>query len=374
VTSPRNQGSNQGRNQRPDDEYVLLPNDSGRGRRNLRKVAADLLGVGLVLALVLVWATSKISPSGGQGAAIDRLTIAKGASTSQIATTLADQGVISGTSVFGYYIRLKGAGGWKAGEYIGFRKNSSYDQAIEVLDKGPVPVKANVVRVTEGKRLGDALAQISQQMPGVTVSQLQAALSSGKVTSGYLPPGSKNFEGLLFPDTYEFAEGTPPEKVLQAMATKMEDVLDELGYRKSESSIGRSSYETITIASLIEKEAGAPPEEKGKISRVIENRLDAGEPLGIDASVLYGLGRGSGGLTKKDLAVETPYNSRKVKGLPPTPICLPGRTALAAAIDPADGPWKYYVLTQKNPPAHFFTDDYDEFVNAKNEARAKGVF
>lgn len=63
-----------------------------------------------------------------------------------------------------------------------------------------------------------------------------------------------------------------------------------------------------------------------------------------------------------------------MKGLPPTPICLPGRAALAAAIDPADGPWRYYVLTQKSPPAHFFTDDYDEFVNAKNEARAKGVF
>ena len=370
MTSPRNQGPRD----RSSDEYVLLPNDSGRGRRNLRKLAAVVLGLGVVLALVLVWATSKISPSGGQGAAIDRLTIAKGSSTSQIATTLADQGVISGPTVFGYYTRLKGAGGWKAGDYIGFRKNSSYDQAIEVLDKGPVPVKANVVRVTEGKRLVDALAQISQQMPGVTVTQLQAALSSGKVTSSYLPPGSKNFEGLLFPDTYEFAEGTPAEKILQTMATKMEDVLDELGYQKSESSIGRSPYETITIASLIEKEAGAPPEEKGKISRVIENRLDAGEPLGIDAAVLYGLGRGSGGLSKKDLAADTPYNTRKVKGLPPTPICLPGRSALAAAIDPADGPWKYYVLTQKNPPAHFFTDDYDEFVNKKNEAQAKGVF
>lgn len=375
MTSRPNQGSGpQGPRDRSSDEYVLLPNDSGRGRRNLRKFAAVLLGLGVVLALVLVWATSKITPSGGQGEAVERLTITKGSSTSQIATTLADEGVISGPSVFGYYVRLKGAGGWKAGDYIGFRKNSSYDQAIEVLDKGPVPVRANVVRVTEGKRLVDALSQISQQMPGVTVTQLQAALSSGKVTSSYLPAGSKNFEGLLFPDTYEFTEGTPAETILQTMATKMEDVLDELGYQKSESSIGRSPYETITIASLIEKEAGAPPEEKGKISRVIENRLDAGEPLGIDASVLYGLGRANGGLSKKDLAAETPYNSRKVKGLPPTPICLPGRAALAAAIDPADGPWKYYVLTQKSPPAHFFTDDYDEFVNAKNEARAKGVF
>ena len=357
-----------------DPEYVVLPQDSGRGRRGIRAVVVALLGAGLLVALLLVWATSKISPSGGQGEAVDRVTVPKGASTSQIASTLADEGVISGPSVFGYYARLKGAGGWKAGDYVGFRKNSSYDQAIEVLDKGPVPVQANVVRVTEGKRLVDALAQIAAQMPGVTVTQLQSALSSGKVTSSYLPPGSTNFEGLLFPDTYEFAQGTPAEKILQAMATKMEDVLDELGYQKSETSVGRSAYETVTIASLIEKEAGAPPEEKGKISRVIENRLDDGEPLGIDAAVLYGLGRGAGGLSKKDLAAETPYNTRKVKGLPPTPICLPGRAALAAAIDPADGPWKFYVLTQKSPPAHFFTDDYDEFLRAKDEARAKGVF
>jgi len=253
VNTGPNQGSgNQGSRDRSSDEYVLLPNDSGRGRRNLRKFSAVLLGLGLVLALVLVWATSKITPSGGQGEAVERLTIAKGSSTSQIASTLADEGVISGPSVFGYYVRLKGGGGWKAGDYIGFKKNSSYDQAIEVLDKGPVPVRANVVRVTEGKRLVDALAQISQQMPGVSVTQLQAALSSGKVTSSYLPAGSKNFEGLLFPDTYEFAEGTTAEKILQAMATKMEDVLDELGYQKSESSIGRSAYETLTIASLIE--------------------------------------------------------------------------------------------------------------------------
>ena len=60
--------------------------------------------------------------------------------------------------------------------------------------------------------------------------------------------------------------------------------------------------------------------------------------------------------------------------LSPTPICLPGRAALAAAIDPADGPWKFYVLTQKSPPAHFFTDDYDEFLRAKNKAQAEGVF
>jgi len=357
-----------------EDDYVLLPVDRSGKRRGLRVVLVGVLLVGLLGAIGLVAATSKISPSGGQGAAVDSLTIPKGSSAPQIAKLLADQEIISGPTVFGYYSRLKGAGGWKAGEYIGFRKNSSYDQAIAVLDKGPVPAKATVVRVGEGKRLVDALTQISEQVPGVTVAQLLAALNGGKVTSSFLPEGSTNFEGLLFPDTYEFAVGTPPEKILQTMATKMEDVLDELGFSKAESQIGRSPYEALTVASLVEKEAGAPPEEKGKISRVVENRLDDGEPLGIDASVLYGLGRGSGGLTKKDLAVETPFNTRKVVGLPPTPISLVGRAALEAAINPTPGTWKYYVLVSKDPPSHFFTSSYQEFLRAKNKAQADGVF
>ena len=110
------------------------------------------------------------------------------------------------------------------------------------------------------------------------------------------------------------------------------------------------------------------------ISRAISNRLDAGETLGIDASVLYGLGRASGGLTQSDLDTDTPYNTRMRAGLPPTPIALPGRASLAAAISPAEGEWRYYVLVSNDPPTHFFTDDYDEFLEAKAEAQERGVF
>ncbi|MFM7068473.1 MAG: hypothetical protein ACKOYM_03330, partial [Actinomycetes bacterium] len=136
-------------------EYVPLPQQRRRRSGRFRKVVAALLVCAIVAASGLMWATSQISPSGGQGAAVDRLVIPKGATSADIARLLADADVIAGPSVFGYYSRLKGAGGWKAGEYVGFRRNSSYDQAIEVLDDGPVPPRASVVRVTEGKRLVD---------------------------------------------------------------------------------------------------------------------------------------------------------------------------------------------------------------------------
>ena len=79
-------------------------------------------------------------------------------------------------------------------------------------------------------------------------------------------------------------------------------------------------------------------------------------------------------LTKADLAVESPYNVRKNKGLPPTPICLPGEASLRAAIEAPAGTWRYYVLTTKDPPTHLFTDSYREFQKAKADAQARGVF
>ena len=94
------------------------------------------------------------------------------------------------------------------------------------------------------------------------------------------------------------------------------------------------------------------------------------EELGIDAANLYGLGRTSGTLSKADLDVDSPYNVRKFKGLPPTPVCLPGKASLAAAIQAPQGSWRYYVLTTKDPPSHFFTDSYKEFVKAKADAQA----
>jgi UPF0755 protein len=333
-----------------------------------------VLLLGLLVGGLLVWASRQVDPGGEPGELVEAVTVPSGASTDDIATLLADEGVISSARMFRYYVGWKGAGPWDAGEYVEFRRNSSFDEAIEVLDEGPLPAQASVVRIIEGTRLVDALAQIAEQMPSVTVEQLQATLDSGEVTSSYKPPEVASWEGLLFPDTYQFEEGSSPQLVLQTMATKMEQVLDRLGYDRAETLRGRSAYELITIASLIEKETGAPPEERGMISRVISNRLDDGETLGIDASVLYGLGRTSGELTQSDLDTETPYNTRQVAGLPPTPIALAGEASLAAAIAPPEGTWRYYVLTSNDPPTHFFTDDYDEFLDARDDARDRGVF
>lgn len=356
------------------DEYVRLPRETRGGHRMLAVFGLVLAVLAVVVVTGVFWVTRQISPSGGQGAAVPEVIVPSGASTQEIAQLLQNAHVITSARLFRWYVSGKSAGPWKAGRYVQFRRNSSFDEAIAVLDKGPVPINAVTLRITEGRRLVDALGDIHKAFPNITSDELLATLASGAVHSKYKPADVPNWEGFLFPDTYEFRDDATPVEILQTMATKMDTVLDQLGYDKAQTLQGRSAYELVTIASLVERETGRPEDERGKIARVIMNRLDAGEPLGIDAANLYGLGRDSGALTKTDLESDSPYNVRRFKGLPPTPISLPGRASLQAAIQPTPGNWRYYVLTTKDPPTHLFTDSYKEFQRAKADAQARGVF
>ena len=146
----------------------------------------------------------------------------------------------------------------------------------------------------------------------------------------------------------------------------------EVGYTQAEALTGLTPYEAIIVASLIEEEAKVP-EDRAKISRVIHNRIEQGMKLEIDASVIYALGRHTTELTFADLNFDSPYNTRLNPGLPPTPIAAPGRAALEAAINPAEGDWLFYVLADEDG-SHFFTDDFDEFQQQVAKSRAEGLF
>jgi UPF0755 protein len=127
-----------------------------------------------------------------------------------------------------------------------------------------------------------------------------------------------------------------------------------------------SEYELVIVASLIEKEA-ATPEERPLVASVIYNRLQKDMPLQIDASIHYALDKQGEELSLADLKVNSPYNTYENKGLPPGPICSPSRQSLEAAINPADTDYLYYVL-KANGEEHFFTNNYDEFLEAKETA------
>jgi len=121
----------------------------------------------------------------------------------------------------------------------------------------------------------------------------------------------------------------------------------------------------------VEEEARVD-EDRAKVARVIYNRLAAGEPLGIDATSCYEKGEIPCSLTESELASDSPYNTRNRAGLPPTPITSPGRASIEAALNPAEGPWRWYVLADADGH-HAFTDDYDEFLRLKAECAAQGL-
>lgn len=173
-------------------------------------------------------------------------------------------------------------------------------------------------------------------------------------------------EGFLFPDTYEFYEGQTPESTidtfLQIFHYKLTAEMWELAEAK-----GLTMRDIVNIASMIEKEA-ANDDERATIASVIYNRLAAGMPLGIDATIQYALPEHKEQLTNEDLALDTPYNTRLYAGLPPTPIANPGSPSITAALKPATTNYLYYALDTATNTHKFFTNasDFNAFVATQN--------
>ena len=330
---------------------------------SLAAVAVLLLGAGAF------WAKGQIDPSGVPGPVV-KVDIPLGTSTSGIASLLDRKGVITNARVFRLYLKLKGGGPFDAGLYE-LRRRSSMGDVIAALEKGPALPPAVNLTIPEGLVVEQVAKRVARDPHLSTEAFLQVA-RSGDVRSKFQPAGQLSLEGLLFPDTYRVEEKEDELDLLARMVRTFDDVATELGYDNAKQLVGRSPYETIIVASLVEAEA-KDDADRAKIARVIYNRLQQHIPLGIDATFYFALplDRRGTGLRKSDLERPGPYNTRLNVGLVPTPVALPGRASLEAALHPAEGPWLYYVL--KDRRTHAFTDSYDEFLRLKREAQQKGL-
>lgn len=359
-----------------DDGYDYEPVSSYSRRAN--PIGITVLAVIAVLGIVvgggLLWTSRQINPSGGQGEKIDEIVVPSGASFTDVAQLLEDEGVISSARVMGWYSKFADVESVQAGRYIQFHQNMSMGDAIEVLNDGPVAAQSKVVTIIPGMWLSDALAAINKAFPNISVEELSLTLLGGQVTSKYHPDPTASWEGFLLPETLDFKEDATARDILQRFVDEFDKVLDNAGYANAETRTGRTAYELVTIASMVEREKGDVDGEAEKMARVIFNRLDEDMSLGIDATILYGLQRkgNEGALTKSELETDGPYNSRTRKGLPPTPIALASKASLEAAINPAEGDYLYYVLSGVNPREHAFTESYDEFLREKAKCQANG--
>ncbi len=347
---------------------------SGRTRRRRRALIAFLIIIAVLVGAyfgAIGWYHRQLSAAPGSHTQ-KVLEIPRGLSTGQIAAKLEDSSIIRNARVFTWYTRFTNAGPFEAGRYR-FVTNASADEAIDVFTRGPLGPEITTVSIPEGFRLTQIVDRIHQRVPRLTVSSLEKALTSGAIQSDLLVQGNKNYEGVLFPATYDVTPDDSALDVLQMMADAMNRRVRSISPDPKIASLHLSQYQLVTVASLVQAEAGNP-DEAPKISRVIYNRLATDQPLGIDATSRY-----LSIMTGDDVDFESssPFNTRRQRGLPPTPIGAPGEFALNAAFHPADGPWIYYVRDVHNDsqdrPQHVFTDSPEVFARAKQACYEAGL-
>ena len=342
-------------------------------------LSLGVIGWGIIRGIVEDFADSVgVSASDSEVAfgTIIEFTIPDGASARSIASILRDRGVIINSRTFEKEVIETGvANQLRAGTYT-MPAGSSYEEVVALLTEGPPAAEVYKLTVIEGLRIEEMLASISE-VSGHSVAVLEAALVSGDVTSEFLPdslpdgtPPLTAWEGLLAPDTYEFVVGSPPAEVLQTLATTLEGRLEAQDWSDLEDA-GYTPYEGLVIASLIEKEAKLE-EDRPLISSVIANRLDAGIALQLDATVIYALGENPGRVLESDLEIDSPWNTYRVAGLPPTPIGGVRVSSLEAAASPAQTQFFYYVLVSVEGK-HGFSETLEGHNAKVAKARADGV-
>ena len=234
-----------------------------------------------------------------------------------------------------------------------------------------LPGTADFDVIDAAAREGNASFTAGGNIPGLSADGFMAIAQSGTIHSQFQPPGSTSLEGLVFPDTYFVEPGDNEAKILNKMVAAFDQMASSVGVQDAAAKAGVTPYDVITVASLVEEEAKVD-DDRGMIARTIYNRLQKNMKLGIDATVEYAIGTHKPRLTASDLEVDSPYNTRKYAGLPPTPIAAAGQKSLEAALNPTPGPWLYYVLIDPSGKHAFATTDA-EFEQLVRQARAKGL-
>ncbi len=296
--------------------------------------------------------------------------IPPGSTGQDIGAILASRGVVRSALEFEVAVRnVDAAQNLRAGTYD-FLTLMEPAEVVAMLVAGPAP---SVYRVTviEGLRVEEMLNALSERTSH-SYQAFATALLSGQVSTSLreMPeePILSDWEGLLFPDTYEFSRSASPVSILQRLASTMEQRVNSIDWTAWEE-LGYTRYQGIIVASLIESEVRVA-EERPMVSSVIHNRLAGGMRLEIDATVLYALGTRD--VANFDREFDSPYNTYQVEGLPPTPISGPGRASLEAAAAPAETPFFFYVLKDLDG-SHAFAVTFEEHLANVAQARRDGV-
>jgi len=325
------------------------------------RVALSLVSLYACGSLILYLCVLQlISPVGGQLPTREIVQINPGMSVMQIGSLLAEKGFVKSALAFQVISVLDGKSrSLKAGDYalntdmdiFGIlRKLATGDMVLYPFTIPEGFATSEIVRLWEEKGFGKA-------------ESFSKALDDPSLREKY-GIYADSLEGYLFPDTYLFPRGISEREAIEKMLKQFNRKVSRLMDGKSEEA-NLSRHEIISLASIIEKEAKVD-EERPLISAVFHNRLKSGQKLESCATVLYSLGYPHRGLTYQDLKnTDSLYNTYIYRGLPPGPICNPGLKSIIAAINPSDDKYLYFVV--KNDGTHYFTESYNDFLNAKKK-------
>ncbi len=340
-----------------------------RGPRRRRIVLFIVIAVVALLAgLAAGYARSYFS-TGRVGAPVT-VTIPKGATLGQIADVLAGKRVVPHARVFVVRAEADGyATKFKPGTYA-LHVNEPYGLLVALLAKGSSPPTVKVV-IPEGTTLRQTAGIVSAKVPTIS------AAGYVRVARRDPPPftlqgyhAGTTLEGMLFPATYAVGPKATAGWFVRRQLAAFDANFSQVDLARA-AKANLTAYDVVIIASMIDREVRVPSE-RALVAAVIWNRLRAHMLLQIDATIQYALGKNKPLLTYQDLKIDSPYNTYKHAGLPPTPISNPGLAALRAAAHPAAVKYLYYVARNDGTGGHYFSSSYAQFLVDKAKAQANG--
>ena len=368
-------------------EFETQPADRRPDSRTVLIALAVVMSVVLSVGATGMWYLRQINPpdlaTNGKPVATN-FTVNLNDSLISVSARLENEGFIVNAGVFRWYVQRKGGIDLQPG-YFALIKHEHIGNIMKKLNKSP-SITFTKVTFPEGYTVTQIAKRIEDKTTRITARNFFDAMNNPLLSSEYFPTNTDflvgvpfRLEGLLFPDTYQVSGDETATSVVDRMLRLMERVGNQEGLPDSQNKVGKSPYEVLIIASIIEREAKLE-NDRGKISRVIYNRLERGMPLQIDATLYYNSADGASFTDLK--AVDSPYNSYLYSGLPPTPIASPGRASIRAALNPSPNPdlsdkicfgikkssnceYLYYVLSDANGGHTFAATEQDHALNVE---------
>lgn len=313
-----------------------------------------------VLSAFIIWINVQLSPLDKKADKKISINIDYGKGAFEIADELESQSIIKSSSAFYFYVsRIRKNDSLQAGRYS-FSPSESVQEIVERLISGDV--EKITVTFYPGATLVDNYTKDESKKYDITTSLKLAGFGEEEIKTALSKtynsplfqdkPPSADLEGYIYGETYSFASGTSVEDILETAFSYFYSIIEENDLIDKFKSQGLSLYEGITLASIVQREAGDSEEQK-KIAQVFFLRLDRDMSLGSDVTYQYIADKNG---IERDVNIDSPYNTRRYPGLPPGPIAVPGLSALLAVANPADTDYVYFLAGDDKKIYYAYTD------------------